>query len=600
MSAALDPRVIAAVADLSRAGRGERSSIVTRLAGDLGISVATAYRKLDTLTFRRPRKRRADAGATALDRHEAELIWAMVRETTRLTGTGSLPVMEAVDILRANGKIEAARVDAETGEWLPLGESTIRRALRGYGYSLDVMSAPASTTRLSSPHPNWCWQIDASVSRQFYLADDGAKEMEKAVYYRGKPGNFARITERRIWRYCVTDHASGAIEVFYVQGAESGANVIATLIHAMTRRETGTFHGVPRIVMTDPGSGMKATPVVNFMQALGIRHLPHAQGAANVTGQVENAHYLVERNFEAMLKLRNPVTSIAEINTMAQVWARNFNATRRHSRTGMTRRDGWLRITREQLVLAPDIETLRQLPNSEPKPCTVRDCMIRFGGGVYDLRDMPGGVTNRQKVTVVRNALDPDGSVRIVQKDEDGQATHYLAPRLGFKDFGFLASSAEIGTEFKGVPQSPADARNQALERLTMEVRTDAEAAAARKAKKLAFGGGIDPMKHMREAAVPPAIPRAGTVGTVDAPTIAERRIEPAPIRHDFPPWNHVEAAVALKPLVERKGQPWTADMYARTATRWPDGLPRDQVEAWAAELATPPNGGLRLVGGAE
>ena len=595
-----DPRVMQAISERARCGHRGRRQIVERLAADLGVSVATAYRQIESLEFKAPRKQRSDAGQSGLTRAEAELIWASVRETTRLTGTGALPVMDVVEMLRANGRIQAARIDKASGEWQALSESAVRRNLRAYGYSLDVMTAPSPSARLSSPHPNWCWQIDASVSRQFYLADDGAQAMDKAVYYRGKPGNFQRIADRRIWRYCVTDHASGCIEVFYVQGAESGANVIATLIHAMTQRPNGTMYGVPRIVMSDPGPGMKAAPVVAFMESLGIRHLPHATGASNVTGQVENAHYLVETHFEALLKFQAPVTSIAEINALAQEWARTFNATRMHGRTGMTRRDGWLRITSEQLVLAPAVETLKQLPNSAAKECTVRDWMIRYGSATYSVRDIPGGVTNRQKLLVVRNALDGDSSVRVLLKDAEGNPQHFIAPKLAYKDYGFLASAVEIGTEYKGAPESPADARDKALERLSMDVQTDADAKAARKAKRLAFGGKVDPMRHIREAnaRIPEALPRAGTPSQIEAPAIAERRIAPEPIRAELPPLNHVEAAMRLKPLVERAGQAWTADMYARTAQRWPEGLPIDEVEAWAAALATQARGGLRIVGG--
>lgn len=93
---------------------------------------------------------------------------------------------------------------------------------------------------------------------------------------------------------------------------------------------------------------------------------------------MENAHYLVETHFEAALKLREPVSSLEEINTLARMWSRAFNATRVHTRTGLTRRDGWLRISSEQLVLAPPVPVLRQMATTAPKDCTVRDCMVRF------------------------------------------------------------------------------------------------------------------------------------------------------------------------------------------------------------------------------
>lgn len=134
-----------------------------------------------------------------------------------------------------------------------------------------------------------------------------------------------------------------------------------------------------------------------------------------------------------------------------------------------------------------------------------------------------------------------------------------------------------------------------------MEVHTDAEAIAARRAKRLAFGGRIDPHKHLRETPVAPALPRAGTPTTIAAPATvaATRREEPTPIRAEIPPLNHVEAARALKPLVERAGGTWSAELYQRTAARWPAGVPYDQVDAWAAELAASQRGGLRVVGGA-
>ena len=171
-----------------------------------------------------------------------------------------------------------------------------------------------------------------------------------------------------------------------------------------------------------PGATSRATTVCNrttiiaarttgSIAACGIELIVNEVGNARAKGQVENAHYIVETHFEAALKLRAPVTSLEEINGLAQQWARAFNATRMHTRTGLTRRDGWLRITAEQLVLAPSIEVMRGLANAAPKPCTVRDGMVRFRGGQFDVRGVPG-LVNGQRVHVVANAMDTDGSVR--------------------------------------------------------------------------------------------------------------------------------------------------------------------------------------------
>lgn len=591
-----DPRISEAATAWHRAGHGTKGAVITRLAEELGVSAATAYKRISAVTIKKPRKRRKDAGTSGLSREEAELIWATIHESTRRTNTGALPLADAVEQLRAAGFIQAGYVDQKTGEWRAMSESAIRRGMRQWGYGFDEMRAESPASRLSSPCPNHAWELDASVSNQFYLAADGSQELDRAVYYGGKPHNLVKVNDQRIWRYAITDHASGCIEVFYAQGAESAANATAALIHAMTQRADGTMHGVPRFLMTDPGSGMTAAALANFLTALGVTHIPHASGNARATGQVENAHYLIERHFEATLKFRAPVTSIAEINALAQVWARAYNATRTHSRTGLTRRDGWLRITPEKLVLAPSVEVLRQLPNSKPKTCTIRDGLIRFGGAIYEVADLPGGAVNGRRIEVVRNALD-ENCVRVVLKDSDGQDSHFLAPKVERKAFGFLDTAAEIGTEYRGARETPADARKKAVERLAMGAATNEEAKAARKARRIAFGGQIDPTKPWREAKVPEALPRAATPSQVQAPTIVEPAAAIPAIRPQYvpTPLTHAEMARGLKRRVEERGGTWGADLYARMAALWPDGAPEEQLDDCTVALM---RGGLRAVGG--
>lgn len=591
-----DLRITDAALAWHRAGHGAKSAVVSSLAESLGVSLATAYKRIRTVAVSKPRKRRCDAGCTGLKREEAELIWALIHETTRRTGTGAMPLMDAVEQLRSAGLIDAAQVDIETGEWRPLSESAIRRAMQQHGYGFAEMLAETPAARLSSPHPNWCWQLDASVSTQFYLAAGGTEQMDRAVHYDGKPGNLIKIADQRIWRYAITDHASGAIEVFYAQGAESAANAVSALIHAMTPRADGTMYGVAKYLMTDPGSGMTAAAMANFLRPLGVVHRAHAVGAARVTGQVENAHGLIERHFEATLKLRSPVTSIAEINAMAQQWARAFNATRLHSRTGMTRRDGWLRITPEQLVLPPSVETLRQLPNSTPKECTIKDGMIRLKGEFYEVRELPGGAANGRKVEVVRNALDDDG-VRVLLKGDDGLDAFYLARRIERDAFGFLSSAAQIGTEFRAARETPADSRRKAIERLAMDAATNEEAAARRKAKRVAFGNRIDPTKPWRDAAVPDALPRAATPSHVIAPVqvAGESLIPTIAPKYVAAKLSHADMARGIKWRLEARGAAWHPDMYARMASLWPEGATEEALDDCAVQLL---RGGLRAVAG--
>lgn len=106
--------------------RGARSAYLKQQAQELGISLATLYRKLEAVSVKPTRKRRSDAGKTELKPEEAKLISAVLVEAMRRNGKRLMSVRQAVEMLRANGKIEAARIDGETGEVIP----SLRTAFR--------------------------------------------------------------------------------------------------------------------------------------------------------------------------------------------------------------------------------------------------------------------------------------------------------------------------------------------------------------------------------------------------------------------------------------------------------------------------------------
>lgn len=130
MNPAMIERLKAVENQAEAMGRGARSAYLKQQAQELGISLATLYRKLEAVSVKPTRKRRSDAGKTELKPEEAKLISAVLAEAMRRNGKRLMPVRQAVEMLRANGKIEAARIDGETGEVIPLSENTITRALR--------------------------------------------------------------------------------------------------------------------------------------------------------------------------------------------------------------------------------------------------------------------------------------------------------------------------------------------------------------------------------------------------------------------------------------------------------------------------------------
>ena len=198
MSAVMTQRLVDLARDIERAPHGSKTQLCKAAAADLGITLATVYRKLQEVTVTPTRKRRADAGTSALARHEAELISAVMIQSIRDNDKQLSTLERAVERLRSNGHIVAGRIDTDSGVITPLSLDAIARALRAYGLHPDQILRPAPAVELASLHPNHVWQIDASISTQFYLADDGARAMAKAEFYDGKPENLKRIEKQRL------------------------------------------------------------------------------------------------------------------------------------------------------------------------------------------------------------------------------------------------------------------------------------------------------------------------------------------------------------------------------------------------------------------
>ena len=84
------------------------------------MSQARLYRLLGDLVTKPTRKRRSDAGKTALPVQEAQMIAAVLLEHMRKNGKMLKSVEAAVEVLRANNMIEALRINPATGEVSPV------------------------------------------------------------------------------------------------------------------------------------------------------------------------------------------------------------------------------------------------------------------------------------------------------------------------------------------------------------------------------------------------------------------------------------------------------------------------------------------------
>lgn len=577
MSAVLTERLVAIALAARQAGHGGKGAIYDAACRELGMSRATLARKIKEVAVMAPRKRRSDAGQSALTLDEAKLISAALMETTRKNDKRLYSIKDAVTMLRANNAIRAEFLDTETGELRPLSESTIHRALRMYGLHPDQLLAPAPVTELASRHPNHVWQIDASLCTLYYLGNGakGLQGMEGQVYYKNKPGNLERVSANRVWRYVVTDHASGWLYVEYVLGAESGENLCSVFINAMQERGgADMMHGCPVMIVTDPGAAMTGALFRNLCRALGISLVINAVGNARAKGQVENANNLVETKFEPGLKLR-PVASLDELNTLAKAWRENFNATEIHRRHGQSRSLVWMTIRADQLIKAPSVEVCRELAVAEPESRKVTPKLrVSFQGREYDVSTVPGVMVG-EKVMVTRNPW-RDDAAQVVLVGEDGRDVFHVVHEVFKDELGFSEKAAVFGESYKRHADTPAQTALKDIEQLVTGTDSQAAAEAARKAKSLPFGGQLDPYKHIDDATLPTYLPRRGTAHDLVAPKV------------ELPPLSHVDAAKQIKPRVESAGGEWTADRFRWLQQRYPVGVPQDQLDTIVAELSGP------------
>lgn len=557
----------------ANAPHGQRTAVYEAGAMELGVSIQTLQRKLKEVTVSKPRKRRSDAGNSALPLDEARMISAVLLESIRANNKQLSTIERAVERLRSNNMILAGRMDEATGEFRPLTNGAIARALRTYKLHPEQLLHDAPAVSLASKHPNHVWQIDASISTQFYLADDGAQAMNKAEFYDGKPGNLKKIERLRLWRYVITDHTSGTLYLQYVLGAESAENLCSVLINAMQKRHAADpFHGVPWMLMTDPGAAMTSGIFRNLCRAMSIELIINQVGNARAKGQVEQAHNIVEREFESALKFQ-AAESLEQINDWAGKWMRYYNATAIHTRTRRTRYGVWQMITIEQLRLAPSAEVCRDLAVSTPEHRKVSNLLrVSFRGVQFDVNSVPGVMVG-EKLLITRNCWRDQDTAIAVLIGEDGREHYHVIDKVGMDQFGFAETSATIGEQYKHHAETPAQVSRKVLEQLATGTTNEADAEAARKSKTVPFGGRIDPHKHVTDTVLPAYLPRRGTDLNVGVPTV------------ELAPLTHVEAAKVLRP---RLASLWSADTFSWLQQRYPQGVPQEQLDAIEAELKRP------------
>lgn len=146
--------------------------------------------------------------------------------------------------------------------------------------------------------------------------------------------------------------------------------------------------------------------------------------------------------------------------------------------------------------------------------------------------------------------------------------------RLRFEpveDVAQLAAGAEIGAEYKAMPDTAIETAASAMDAQAYPGMNADEVKRARARKATPFAGQIDAHSHLKDIEQPTYMPRAGS--EIDTPA----HVNTAPAALD--------AVSAMLRIVDALGRNLTPDEHAFLSRRLAAGLPEDQLDALIAQF---------------
>lgn len=446
--------------ELKEAKASGRKAILARYQGLYGFSEAQLYRIAKNHGFATGRKQRADKGIGILAEEQIEFIAATLYKCGRENKGAFMPIENAMEFAIDNGIMLRGEVSL----------ATVQRQLRERELSKKQLNAPTPHVDMRSLHPNHVHLVDVSTCIQYYLDDGGMKIMREDEFYKNKFENFKKV-KVPLQRYILTDHFSGFMFVhYYLAAGETAENLFDFICRAWEAKSEANFpfHGVPFAMLMDGGSRAKAKALGGFWEGLGIDIIAGLPGNSRRQGSVETSHKIWEEWFETRLRI-DPASSIEDLNRKTRGFCIWMNATREHTRTGMTRMSCWLMIKQEQLRELPERSLLQDLMNKSEETRTVTNHRITVDNMEFQLKHI--GIPHGTKVKVIKNLFKwKDGIITVSYDNQlyEVKAIDKLSPELG----GFNATAAVIGMEYKAQPETATQKAKKRLDELATGTRT--------------------------------------------------------------------------------------------------------------------------------
>lgn len=481
------------VFEMKEAKPSERRGIIDRYRKQYGYSYEHMMRIARQHGFNSGRQTRADKGECILNNDQIDFVAAFLHTTRRENKGAIAPVENALEFAYDNGIIPRGTVAV----------GTMQRILRERQMDKNRQNAPTPHTEMRSLHPNHCHQVDVSTCIQYYLDEVGMSIMREDEFYKNKLENFKKI-KTPLQRYVIADHFSGFFFVkYYLAAGETAENLLDFLLCAWEAKGDSRmpFRGAPFLMLMDGGCRAKAKAIgLGFWEGIGVDILQGEAGNSRRQGSVECHHNIWEMWFETRLRI-DPATSLEDLNRKAFGFCLWFNASRKHTRTNMTRLSCWLTIKREQLRELPGREELYDLMNKPEEERTVANGRISYQGKELSLRGL--GIPHGAKVTVIKNIWKwKDGILTVAWENQryDVAVIEKLSLELG----GFAANAPIIGQEYKAQPETATQKAVKRMDELAHGTQDPAK-------KSIPFYGLNAFEGHADKVANLAAIPKKGT-----------------------------------------------------------------------------------------
>lgn len=553
---------------LAQSGRGAAERLYADAARALGCSVATLYRKRAAAGLSDvARKRRHDAGRTQLTDDELRTVSGVLAASMNERGQ-RLPVRDALDMLRASGQL--GPLAAETHE------STVMRQLYARRLHPEQLALPRPSVQVAARHPNHVWQIDSTTGAYYYLPGGKLRWMAEDEFYKNKVANLVRASSDLLTRYSVVDVASHAGKTRHYLGGESAENLIDFTTWAMVQQPGNPMHGVPAMLVMDPGAANKGALMRTLCRNVGVRLIHHAPGNARATGSVEKWHDLVGMHFEKRLRFVDPSeVTLERLNEWVEAWVADFCTTRTHSRHGKPRFMVWQAILETELRKVASLEVLRGLANREPETRRVdNDRCVSFEGRTYELALVPGAIAGLKVTLQVNVFRHPAIDVQFCCPDT-GEVTWHVVEPAQTDELGYRVGSPVWGEGHPRVAaNSELDDNRNALLKDAYALPTIKEAERARRAHAQAYAGVVQAFGDIGSTPAPSWLPRKGSV--VELP---QRQVQARAL----------SVVEMCKRLRDRLGALYGPQVFTELAARFAEaGVPEDMEEALVAQYMRP------------